>query len=354
MFTQSVQLGDARISPFVLIFDGWDEISLSAAEGFQERVARLLDLIQSCLLQQSRNTVRVVLTGRPSEVIAKANFLRPNTPILTIRPLSPDQLDRYLHLVEYAVSHPTFTGPKIDKWPQIKTEEFGPLLKKYRKEFPQSKGLEVLGQPLLAHLAVKVAAMAGGKIDQLITPPTTLYRSLVDLTCKRGGKHPTDEQATGNTARIEGRDLRALLHGVALAITAHGSESIPKEELELRLDSLGVGTDVFPMTHELAGEFPLINLMISFFFKSSHEDGGCEFLHKSFREYLAAEAIVEVLKEFGRTVTHPLPERPDGDYWKDFPEDDPRYWLSRKLGEMLSAQWPSREVRIHTRSLLSG
>jgi len=222
-------------------------------------------------------------------------------------------------------------------------------MKMYGDAFPTVGDLEVLGYPLLAHLAMKVMANFREDLSQLIIPPTTLYRHLVDLTCKRGGKYPATNENTTKGGHIEGKDLRALLHGTALAITAHGSESIPEGELELRLETLGVGKDIFQSTRE----HPLSNLMISFYFKGTHDQAGCEFLHKSFREYLAAEAIVEVLKEYSKIARETPPEKPNHLYWQDFRSEDPRHWLARKLGEVLAPQWLSREITSHLSTLIA-
>jgi hypothetical protein len=353
VFSEQVEYGNSMISPYVFIFDGWDEISLSAAEGFQQRVERLLDRIRGTFLDQIRNKVRVVLTGRPSQAIGRSNFLRDDTPILTVRPITPEQLSRYINDLRDALDKPAFTGDDIDGWEIGDIGRFTPILQRYKRSFPTTRELEVIGQPLLAHLAIKVMASFKGNLEELITPPTTLYRHLVDLTCKKGGKAPTDRNGTGKSGRMAGKDLRALLHGTALAITAHGSESIPEEELELRLETLGVGTDIFLLTQkQITKEHPLTNLMISFYFKGVQERSGCEFLHKSFREYLAAEAIVEVLKEYAKSAPDDLPERTSESYWQDFRDGDPRFWLSRKLGEILSPHWMSRDVTNHVSELL--
>jgi len=350
VFGERVDFGNGKISPYIFIFDGWDEISLSADEGFQQRVERLLDSIRQAFLSQNVNKVRVVITGRPSQAVGRTNFLRDATPVLTIRPIRPEQLDAYVHFLAAALSRPAFQGTEIDTWELGDLNRYVPILERYRKEFPSTGSLEVLGQPLLAHLAMKVMANFKGDLSELIAPPTTLYRHLVDLTCHKGGKSPSDEGSQGKSGRIEGKELRSLLHGTALAITAYGTESIPTDELEMRMETLGVGQDVFVTTNgsPLA---KLANLMISFYFKGVQAQSGCEFLHKSFREYLAAEAIVEVLKEYSHQTKSALPPRPQ--YWQDFEASEPRAWLSRKLGEMLSAQWLSDEVNQHVSELLN-
>ncbi len=227
-------------------------------------------------------------------------------------------------------------------------DRYRPALQSYAKTFPNVGPLEVLGQPLLAFLAFKVMANFEGNLSELLAPPTNLYRHLVDMTCRRGGKHPADKSGAVKSGRIEGTALRSLLRTTALAITAHGTESIPKEELELRLETLRAGEDPLPLPEDN----PITNLMISFYFKGDHQLSGCEFLHKSFREYLAAEAIVELLKDHGMSSTEPLPEKSAHSYWREFDVSDPRFRLSRKLGEALSAQWLSSEVKGHVQQLL--
>ena len=110
--------------------------------------------------------------------------------------------------------------------------------------------------------------------------------------------------------------------------------------------TLEIGKEVF----EAGKDHKLSNLMISFYFKEVTAHSGCEFLHKSFREYLTAEGIVSVLKDYGRRAPADLPERKD--YWRDFTPEDPRYWLTRKLGEIFCAQWLSHEIVSHIRELV--
>ncbi|PPD37225.1 MAG: hypothetical protein CTY18_01875 [Methylomonas sp.] len=93
--------------------------------------------------------------------------------------------------------------------------------------------------------------------------------------------------------------------------------------------------------------------MISFFFKGGHSHLGCEFLHKSFREYLYAEGIISILKNYGslRQGKNPLPERQP--YWKDFDLEDDRYNLARNLSKALAPLWLSAEVITHLHGLIA-
>src|SRR5262249_34579878 len=85
--------GSAKLCPYVLILDGWEEISVGVSEGFKQRVKELLLRIRSELFRPGRPFVRVILTGRPSDAIDECTeFFRDETPVLTIRTLDPKQL----------------------------------------------------------------------------------------------------------------------------------------------------------------------------------------------------------------------------------------------------------------------
>jgi primosomal protein N' len=64
IFNESVQFGNATISRFVLILDGWDEVS-TADRGYQIQVKELLQNVRNELVRRSNPLVRVILTGRP-------------------------------------------------------------------------------------------------------------------------------------------------------------------------------------------------------------------------------------------------------------------------------------------------
>ncbi|MBV9761507.1 MAG: pentapeptide repeat-containing protein [Acidobacteriaceae bacterium] len=349
VYSEIVPVSTGEISPYVFIFDGWDEINLSADEGFQKRVDRLLGSIRRNLTDQNRTTVRVIITGRPSAAIDRSGVLREQTKVLLTRAVHPTALRNYVQRLKDALDPPQFDGDAIQSWTLGAVERYEPLLSRYEKEFPNVGTLQVLGQPLLAHLAMRVMASLPDDIEAVVASPTSLYRHLTDLTCKRGGKPPNAAQASRASTRLEGENLRSLLHGVALSITAHGTEAIPEDELQLRLESLGIG-DLHALESD---EYPLSRLMVSFYFKQAGEHSACEFLHKSFREYLTAEAVVEVLKQYARRCNETSPpEKASNDYWRDFAAEDPRYWLTRKLGEMLSAQWLTTPVLNHILELL--
>ena len=106
------------------------------------------------------------LTGRPSSDIGETNCLRGETQILTIRKLSPEQLETYVDKIASAVNA---KKPLIEKNEQTETwtvpplSRFAPIFQKYRLSFEQrqpqpSSELDVLGLPLLTYLTVRLVA----------------------------------------------------------------------------------------------------------------------------------------------------------------------------------------------------
>jgi uncharacterized protein YjbI with pentapeptide repeats len=359
IFKERVRFGQATICPYVLILDGWDEISISVSEGFKVRLDRMLEQLRSEFLLPRDVRVRVVLTGRPSADVASSSFLRKATPVLTVRPLNPDDLQTFIERLSSCINTPPLPSAPGTNWPKFKTTNFDHVLTEYRKDFKnlvnraseeQSRKTEVFGLPLLALLAVRLISEPGANPDEIIATPTILYRNLVDLTCGAGGKfvesdEPVEQQ---EQFRLIGGRLRDLLRRTAAALTIRGVENISYVELRLRLkDAI---EDLVKTVERVTGDNVLSQLMISYFFKGGHEELGCEFLHKSFREYLFAEGIIETLKQYGRRAMTALPERTP--YWKEFEISDPRYELSRSLASQLAPQWLSPELVSHLEELL--
>jgi uncharacterized protein YjbI with pentapeptide repeats len=343
IFQERTRFGDAQICPYVLILDGWDEISVAVNEGFEKEVSRMLDHVRSEFLSQRTPKVGVILTGRPSYAVERSLFLRDDTPLLTVRDYTPDQLENYADKVKGALARDAMAV--VEGWSIINWHNVESVITSYRSD--RSK-LDILGLPLLAHLSLRLLVQWNDAPEALLSNRTTLYRHLLDVTCIKAGKALSDSDDLYRQARIRGLDLRRMLQQTAVAITAYGSESIPFGELRLRLKKNRKQT--MEAAERAGTEHPLTSLMISFYFKGGREHLGCEFLHKSFREYLYAEAIVETLKEYGRKQSGSLLEREP--YWKDFQESDPRRQLSHDLGRFFCPYPLSVEISNHVASLL--
>ena len=352
IFTETIEVGGVKMAKYALILDAWDEISIGAREGYQQQVEEFLGDIRRDFLSGTRACpVPVVLAGRPSDAVHASRFLRDDSMILTIRPFTPTQLREFVDLLGSAlVMRPTKPDPGWEEWNLDDVEKTGKLVSHFESSVQSGRGgsLEILGLPLLAQLAMRLLAGWERDIEEILRNPTSLYRNLIDLLMG-GAKPPETAAETEGKAHLRGDPLRELLRNTAEAMTAIGQEKISRDELVERLNLEGGELEI--ETEKLDTEQVLSRLMISFFFRGGHPELGCEFSHKSFREYLFAEQIVEELKNFG-TGAGDFDEKKRANYWKDFAEDDPRYEFARRLANLLSPNWLMPEVKTHIRELL--
>lgn len=357
IFDETTAFGKARISKYVLILDAWDEISVGAEIGYQQQVNDLLQRIRDTYLNSTLRgcDVRVIITGRPSIAISQAHFLRDATQVLTVRPLSPEQFEDLVRRVGCAIRVPPIQLGEWQQWSLASVSGLPQIFKTYREDFEQRKGapgnaaasLDILGLPLLTLLALRLMADWKTDASQILENTTVLYRSLVDLVIG-GGKPRKEAGETEGGPHLRNEALRKLLRGTSEAITAVGVESITRAELQLRLRKLKLNLDDAIQNID---DNILSRLMISFFFKGGHDKLGCEFSHKSFREYLFAEQVVEILKEFGNDKRS-FDLRETKNYWREFEKNDPRFWLSRRLTSALGPKWITGEVGLHITRLI--
>jgi hypothetical protein len=351
IFRERISYDGLGLCPYVLVLDGWDEISLAAPAGFRSQVTRMLKELREEYLKNREPKIRVIVTGRPSVDVNESHFLLQNTPLLEIQTLTPDQLSELIDKVVRAIE----TAPlsEIEKQEFKNRDALDHILEDYRSRFAETKQptgvAEIFSLPLLAHLALRLVAVSTTSIEEMLQNPTNLYRSLVDETVWRRGRF---SEGTDPVVEQIGPDLelRRRLQETAAAITVYQKETIPFRELAIRLGFKPAELENF--ASDSTKNHVLTELLINFFFKGGNLKLGCEFLHKSFREYLYAEHLIEILKAFGRSQTAPWPERSEKEYWKDFPEKSHLYTLSRRLAESLSSQWISKEVANHLWALI--
>jgi uncharacterized protein YjbI with pentapeptide repeats len=360
IFQEQVQFKGSTICPYVVILDGWDELSVGASVAFQHQVDRVLGEVRHRFLDaRGKVPVRVIVTGRPTDAVAKSKFLRQDTVILTMRVLRPEQLRQYLHrLVKAATDAPRGCQVADDHWEGLSRVDLGKLVARYEQAWwshhrggASVDSLDILGSPLLAFLALRLLARQPERTDDLLHETTTLYRSLLDLVIGKAGKPEDADDDVTQRAVLHGHELRELLRDAAEVMTLRATESITYQQLtnHIQLGDEELGRRV----NLLADEHVLSRLLISFFFQGGHPELGCEFSHKSFREYLFAEQIVEFLKTHGNVTEAELPEKPRHAYDRDFPEDDRRRTLCHGLAHLCGNRWMSNEVIFHIENLIA-
>ncbi len=352
IFRERIFYNGMNLCPYVLVLDGWDEISLAAPAGFRSQVTRMLKELREEYLKNREPKVRIIVTGRPSVDVNESHFLLQNTPLLELRTLTPDQLGELIDKVVEAIESAPL-GDVSERQKFTNRDSLDHILNDYRSHYADHRqatgATEIFSLPLLAHLALRLVAVSTTSIEEMLQNPTNLYRSLVDETVWRRGRFG---EGTDPLVEQIGPDLelRRRLQETAAAITAYQKETIPFRELAIRLGFRPADLEKF--ASDSSKNHVLTELLINFFFKGGNQKLGCEFLHKSFREYLYAEHLIEILKTFGESQTAPWPERSDEEYWKDFPEKSHLYKLSRRLAESVSSQWISKEVANHLRELI--
>jgi hypothetical protein len=358
----SVVLGKASVSPHVLILDAWDEISVGTDEAHQQHIERLLREVRGTFLSSGRNyPVRVIITGRPTEAVTHGRLLADDDRLLTLRYFTAEQLADYHAKLDWAVTNAPRRHAGWEEWTFPAQDKLGPPVEAYRgfrekvEEAATGEGsgppgdeIEVLGSPLLGFLAVRLLVAWPGDPMALFRSSTVLYRGLVDLLLG-GGK--LGSEAGQTRGHLRGEELRQMLRSTAEAMTVLGEESLSRAELLRRVTIGPAGLE--DRVKKFVEEKTLGRLLVSFFFHGGHDELGCEFSHKSFREYLFAEQVVEVLKDYGRSVPASLPELDRStDFARDFPADDPRRSLAHRLVEILGPRWVSRESSAHIMALL--
>ena len=350
-----------RLCKAVFILDGWDEVSLTGNVTYQAQLKDWLPRLREYFLGRRGAPVRLLLTGRPSAEVGGSGVLHKTTPVLTMRPIRPDQLRQYAQAIQLKLAAASAAG-KPTAW-TIAPARLEPLFTGFAawfegyadgKDGQQTSSAEVLGNPLLAYLSLRVVAASSVAADTLLSEPSALYHELIEATVQHAGKGAD----AGLQAAVHrgGERLRRLLHEVACTISILRGESVSYTELTERLQDTGL-----PIQHDLlqdwtntrATESALRELVVNFYFKGGNTALGCEFLHKSFREYLYAEAIVCALDD-AITSGLPLETFPDtsGAYARDFLQGTAEFKLSRRLAYLLAPQWLSRDVETHLGWLL--
>lgn len=311
----------------VLILDGWDELTLVGNENLTDRVGTFLESIRAEVLVRWQGRVPVILTGRPTKAVTTERNMTQNTRILTIYRFSPLQLRQYLVKLDAIYSKVSKISPDLDI-----------ILHRYEDDWKLSQGVpssqvsgttDVIGWPLLAHVAYRLMlACDPSRLTSLIGNRTMLLRCLTEYYCIHS-RNPSDDPAGSELrSRLGAYELRSLVQETAIALTVQGTECISQEELEYWLRSPDTDRNV-KLTSVDADVF-----LINYLFKSGVEYLGCEFIHKSLREFSFAEGVVDNLKRLANR------SNTKGRYVE-------RNFITEARLPILSRQWLGREIWAH-------
>jgi hypothetical protein len=315
----------------VLILDGWDELTLLPDQNLINRVGNFLESIRSAVLERWKGRIPVILTGRPTKAVTTARNMTEKTRILTIYRFSPTQLRDYLVKLDAIYNTDSNMSPDVDL-----------ILHRYEDDWKLSQGVpssevagttDVIGWPLLAHVAYRLMRECEwSRQTSLIADRTMLLRCLTEYYCIHS-RNPSDEPSgTEVRSRLEAPKLRSLVQETAIAMTVKGTECISHEELRREMASWS-SQSIADQDLKLAGTIDPDIFLINYLFKSGVEYLGCEFIHKSLREFAFAQAVVDHLKRLA------VPSETKLGYDVDV--------MTVARLAILSRQWLSREIWDH-------
>lgn len=321
IFNERIPNKKINISPYVIILDGWDELTLSAQKSFTE----FLNGLYKTFINHNNNIIRLILTGRPSNLInTNCKILANKPPILDIKQLNANLLKELFE--------------KLNIFNKLDSEIINKIINDY--EYNRNQTYEILGLPLLVFIVHELLSDPNNQMDykKLFSNKAILYKQLADLTCENAGKRKQIKKEELD-AHIYGESLRNLLQKTAKIISLKGSELVSYDDLSILLkdDELDIA------------EEDISKIIISYYFKGGHHNAGCEFVHKSFREYFCAEALMNCFDEYYREIQDLGNATSKKVYLKnniaaDFKEDTPIFKLSRSLSEIICLRAVTNEV----------
>lgn len=270
---------------FLFILDGFDELVISG--GTRVNLRNFFHSLKEFQKKCSGGGAwqhKIVVTGRPMAIENPVQDVPESFQRLRIEPLDQKQL------LEWLGNWGKVRGQQAAQRLKRALEQGGCLGKpKDRASNNTGEGLQIIArQTLLLYLIAKLDE-DGRLTPELIQSehPTTLYKAVVDWICGRTG----DRQDWRNLTREDQKSLRRGLQAAGLAIFQSGREHVGMDRVRAALK----GDPKVLAFLEHGGTA----LLASFYFTEAA--GAVEFSHKSFGEYLAAEAMLETLKRIGRT-----------------------------------------------------
>jgi uncharacterized protein YjbI with pentapeptide repeats/ribosomal protein L23 len=274
-FQLEIDIDKFRFHKSFLLLDGLDEL-------YMRENLKLEDIDKVCkeliLLTEKHKQLNIIVTSRYGYIDDERLF-RENLLIIQLAEFSLQ--DQMLWLDKFKVFH-------SDTWlTDTKLELFN-------KNYEYNYIKELIRQPILLHMV----ASLNQEIDENTNKSkiySQLFTELIDRKYSKDGQIEILKAVTKN-------DLRNFLREIAFSIYQSGEEYITKNAL-LKLESTQEFLKLFPGNNFADS---IKGIMISFYFKEvkkrkdqdyedDRSDYAIEFLHKSLKEYLVAEKIVNTL-----------------------------------------------------------
>lgn len=327
IFDERIPVGEKYMSPYIIILDGWDELNTE----IQNKLKYFLEGLYNTFIDNKNNIIRVIITGRPSDnVCTYLRNIKKETPILTTCQLNFDEFKLLLDKLNYFNNlTETYMRKLVGKFESYKYYYFEDC------EEEQDDIFDILKSPLIVFIIHELLTNCNNdfEIDSLFSNKSLLYKKLADITCENAGKRKEAESDKVNS-KLYGDKLRDTLNKTAAIISIKGKELVSFKDLKLLLDS-----DELNITED-----DISKIVVSYYFKGKHYNAGCEFIHKSFREFFYAEAIFNTLIKYNNFYSsYTYKNVPYENNKNDFRKTSNLYNFSRSLCPLISTKYLSKE-----------
>ncbi|MEH2451213.1 pentapeptide repeat-containing protein [Nostoc sp.] len=272
---------------FLFILDGFDELHIEARTNLnlEAFIKQVSGFQQECEIYRDMGH-RVLITGRSMS--------------LQGIPYLPRNLER----VEIVAMDGEVQQKWLDKWEELpankgKTAAFRQFL---QGDNCPSEGKKLAQEPLLLYLLAAMyrdGKLAIDKLEQASqrTAKIVIYQEALNwvLTKQRS-------QTDGTNLNIEltqqkPEDLKRILTEAAVCVVQSGGEFASMSMLELRLQDDETAKALIEKAKEKLGNEALKTALAAFYIRPvDKQEGGVEFFHKSFGEFLFAERLKARLK----------------------------------------------------------
>lgn len=270
--------------PLVLNFDGLDELvapNESAKETISLFVHKLTALVND-LRGETDTNLKVIVSGRMLAFQAARR-------LLTIPQNGALEVYGYLPASQRGLKHPNpiwDVDQRVDWWHRYATA-LG-LDKNLPKAFSAQELASITHEPLLSYLLV-LAGFSSHNWAQAAENPNRIYATLMNDIYSRGWG-----EASARVRSMSSREFNLLMQTIGLAAWLGGDSRVASETSFLQTLEITRARDAWQSFNDDNGP-DVTNLAMNFYLKASDRSGrGFEFTHKSFGEYLAAVAILEV------------------------------------------------------------
>jgi len=276
--------------PILLLFDGLDEIAApgEAAKDVVATFANRLSNLVSALDGGGKRLIKVVVTGRMPAFQAARKYLTP--PING----SLEALGFVPQTEMSGSKEPLWLIDQREQWWRQYAISTGQSVE-VPEAFSNVRLVGITHEPLLCYL-LALAGYATDHWELAAENRNRIYSALVDSIYDRGwGEGTRKRQGAGKN--LSKPDFNKLMETIALAAWLGGDTRVASEESFEQCIAVTGAESAWKVFSDDNGE-DVTNLAMNFYLKSSEKSQrGFEFTHKSFGEYLAARALLNIASE---------------------------------------------------------